>query len=375
MENSPITKIKVDIGLAYNSYIRLDLNLSKISKGLVSWKECIENTREIDIVIENKRIKLCIDWGNSLEKIYEQQKHNEELHKSMQQWVKTGDRSIADPFFQRTLENFESGSYRIGFTCTINTYKEYALDYLNRFLHILYFALNLSSPGSININNTKLEIDRSSSINLSSSMVSSLIEETLEKSINKLSLDSEPLGRLYDDVVEKYGWPEIKEISFKKVWNWLLEHDFWSDVNAETNIQKAIFALMYSIIAHSFQKQYEIEMIYLAFALEALFDTPEQGISNSLRERIFLVLGTPQQNIKKVRQEINSFYEARSKFAHGDMKLINPVISNSENTMDYYAKEVWSHCAFAQVVLISSFQKMIENNWKSLKFFSTYYGE
>lgn len=233
-------------------------------------------------------------------------------------------------------------------------------EYVLRFLYLLFLSLNISYPGSFSLVSPKIIVDD----------VCVDYEGNLSTYFNLINLSADKL-EFSNSIPETYGWPDIKKLPFDQVWNWVLKLNIFDVVNAVTNTQKAIFAFIYATKAHSFEKQFELELIYLAYGLEALFDTPKQGIEAALRERIFTVLGTPEKNSQKVRQAINAFYELRSKFAHGDLELVNPIISPvfyPDSLTDNFDMPILYACNLADAIMISTFQKMVINKWSNLVF-------
>lgn len=228
---------------------------------------------------------------------------------------------------------------------------------VNNFLKLLYLALNLTEVGSAHI-----------------SRVSVVIHNEEETKIDSfLHLPSAPF-EFAELFPSDYGYPKIKRLRFIDVWNWLNELDVPNSAVAVNNTQRALFALLYSC-----EQEFgsPAELIWLAHALEALFDTPPMGISKALRERIFLVLGTPDKNSREILKKINEFYELRSEFVHGDTEILNPIANSHDSSDEIFEKHelpIGNAGVIARVILVSTFQKMIENNWKKLEFSTIFKG-
>ncbi|MEN9524039.1 MAG: hypothetical protein RL536_108, partial [Candidatus Parcubacteria bacterium] len=225
------------------------------------------------------------------------------------------------------------------------------------FLTLFYLSLNLAETGSAHIDHMSISVNDENSVDFNS----------------VLQLPSEPF-EFIEDFPSKYGWPSIKRLRFIDVWNWLNKLDIPNTPTAVNNTQRALFALVYSCKQEFGSPP---ELIWLAHALEALFDTPPMGISKALRERIFLVLGIPEKHSREITKKVNEFYDLRSVFVHGDTEIISPIV-NSHNTSDEIFEKhelpVGNAGSIARAILVGTFQKMIENDWKKMEFSTIYKG-
>lgn len=100
------------------------------------------------------------------------------------------------------------------------------------------------------------------------------------------------------------------------------------------------------------------------------------GIATALRERIFLVLGTPKYSTK-IKQLIADSYAMRSKFVHGRMEIINPFVGAANLTNEItqkYEVPIWDSSNFARAVLVSTLQIMISEGWTNLNFETSFSG-
>jgi hypothetical protein len=115
--------------------------------------------------------------------------------------------------------------------------------------------------------------------------------------------------------------------------------------------------------------------MWLAQALEALYETPSLGIVEALRERIALVLDAPEAAMRKTRKVINDMYKARSAFAHGKADIVNPAICDKDGWESYPQHDVWIASDWARAMIVSTLQRMIKNGWTKIQFRTEFTGE
>jgi hypothetical protein len=117
------------------------------------------------------------------------------------------------------------------------------------------------------------------------------------------------------------------------------------------------------------------DLVWFAHAMEALYDTPSDAILRTMRDRMFLVLGEPVENSKKIRKLINQFYDLRSSFVHGDYEILKPSWLSLAASIEAFDREGSDRSKFLiSSVVIATLQKMIINNWRGLSFHQIFSG-
>ena len=96
---------------------------------------------------------------------------------------------------------------------------------------------------------------------------------------------------------QSFKWPDIQFLSVNDVWSWLEGVCPITIAVAKTNLQRGLVSLLHASTSKVVDYIDPAELVWLAHALEALFDAPTQGIAKSLRDRIFLTLGEPSGDL------------------------------------------------------------------------------
>lgn len=315
----------------------------------VAWFQAIEYFSVNPFCFGDTKTCIKFDWKDSQKILLEREEFNFGVHHKK---YKDLDEIIES--FKLLRDKHISISCQVN---GINLKASEARKSVNNFLKLLYLALNLAELGSAHISRVSVSIK----------------DDEENNSESFLHLPSEPF-EFAELFPSDYGYPKIKRLKFVDVWNWLNDLDVPNTPVAVNNTQRALFALLYSC-----EQEFgsPAELIWLAHALEALFDTPSMGISKALRERIFLVLGTPDNNSREILKKINEFYELRSKFVHGDTEILNPIANSHGSSDEVFEKHelpIGNAGVIARVILASTFQKMVENNWKKLEFSTIFKG-
>lgn len=225
--------------------------------------------------------------------------------------------------------------------------------YLDFFLHQMFLALNLASPGCCTY--TKIGTHRDD------------LPDLLSQSLELRGHAGKPYTLSSSD-----SWPSISSIPLSDTWSWLQSLN--SDIHpiAQTRIERALFALLH------LGKENEVSptrLIWLAYALEALFDTPDLGINKTLRDRIFLVLGKPTSHIKPIKKAIYSFYELRSSLVHGDLEIAYPFVGPSlYPECAELENKIKTDTDLAIAIVWATLQFLVRKNWRSIEFSESFSG-
>lgn len=215
------------------------------------------------------------------------------------------------------------------------------------FSDVLFLCFNLSFPGCMGIKRIKLN-------------------ENFVDDIDKSGILFESIWGLS----KKLGnWPIIQEIPLKDVIFWfnLLKIDFITI--AENNIQRTLFSILY--FSHDSYAGFNPSIIvWISQALESFYSIGKNdAILSSLKRRIFLHLGMPVQ-FKKIGGLINNFYDYRSKFVHGDMKILRQGSDKfwMSDVFDEYFLSLIQSADFGTLIVTCSIQKLIIDRKKEVSF-------
>lgn len=316
--------------------------------------ELIDLTEEVEFNTTDGPTKITVDWGNAKRFIKELDERSIRVKDIQSQ--EDFDEAISR--IEKYRRDVQEGTIQrdLIIECVVEgQFQRNSIGYLTNLLHQIFLALNLASPGSCDFYLVKI--------------VPLGDHQDLKESIIQLSS-----GILEGSVLlrDEFNWPSLEVIEVEKVWGWIRTLNLSEIQFARSNTERAIFALLHTCIGSSISPT---DLLWLAHALEALYDTPELGISKALRDRIFLVLGKPSEDFKKIRQAISKFYGLRSQFVHGNLAISNPMIYTSLNTeFDNHAGQLIESFEIAALVILATLQKLILNNWSSVDFSEQYFG-
>jgi len=301
-----------------------------------AWQElCVLSPSTFTDADDAEQIEVMADWTKAAERIkrsiVEYQTNSES-----DEYCIDDERG-----FEITVEvSSNSGSHK-------NIRKYY--HYVELYLHNIFLMMNLSAPGSFDLWNTKIVISDDAPFD------------------KKLYLDASGLTDAWSESIEN-KWPPICYIPLKDVQNWLHGLNINTKQYSSTRMEKALFSFLH--LSKSFDDPFN-HLMWAAYSLELLFDTPFTAIKKMLTDRITLVLGTPTNKIKK---HIGEFYDLRSSFLHGRMDIPHPML---DDILDKEAVKHWDtrrHNDIACSIIISTLQEHISNNFECLKFNETFKG-
>lgn len=226
--------------------------------------------------------------------------------------------------------------------------------FIIRFLEMMFITMNLAVPGSLNIYKKELK---------------ATFNENNFKN-EEISLSSGPFEFVWETSEKLNHWPKIDFLSLEKTVEWYKSLDIMFKQKATTNIERCIFSLINFCHEPAFSPS---DFIWLTHSLEALYDTPREGILNSLKQRLFLFLGTPNSHNNEIKKKITSLYDLRSKFVHGTMEVVRePSNEILDSSLNQYMEEMNLMNDFGMMLIVSTMQKMIDENSKGLLFTEQY---
>lgn len=306
------------------------------------------------LTFKSKRIgdiKVSMDW----ESFYT---YFEKVYDARQEYISLETPEQVGEFFSK---KFDKSIYSFNLDCnmssksSVNEIEEatnrYFKYHLNNFLYKLFIVLNLSIPGYFSFNNLKVLDDD-------------------EKIVDFKAYSSE-FFRAYN-LSKENNWPYIRRLPISSVLKWYDSLNIDYRQIAKTSTERTIFAVIHSCKSFDFDVS---SFIWLAHALESLYDTPNITISKILKDRIFLFLGKGKENQTYLKKQVEKFYKIRSGFVHGDFDISHPSCNEIlDEALDDYLYDLMDPYSFAFSIIVASLQKMILNNWKEIRFFEDFEG-
>lgn len=301
-----------------------------------AWQDINELSPSVFTDVEDGgQIEVIGDWSKAIEKIRLSIKEYQTESSSDDNKI---DNSRSLEILVEVTGGFKSGS----------DLRKYS-HYVELYLHNTFLAMNLSAPGCFDLWNAKIAISKGDPFSKTLHLSASGLTDAWEKSIEN-------------------KWPQIGYIPLKDVQNWLLSLNINTKQYSSTRMEKALFSFLH--LSKSFDDPFNC-LMWEAYSLEALFDTPFAAIKKMLTDRISLVLGTPT---KKIRKKIGEFYELRSSFLHGRQDIPHPMENDilDENADKHWESRQYNDLACS--IIISTLQEHIRNNFEGLKFNETFEG-
>ena len=109
-------------------------------------------------------------------------------------------------------------------------------------------------------------------------------------------------------------------------------------------------------------------LIWIAHALEALYDTKIGRSFNDLFERSVRLLEIPLEKRKSFKKELREFYDLRSAFVHGGLDISHPISEEFRDVGDKLYGRVLHSCEFGAALVISTMQAFITNGWSEITY-------
>ena len=227
--------------------------------------------------------------------------------------------------------------------------------HLEFYLENLFLLANISAPGSCNL---KFKYKTGEYLGKPSERKNSFIVYDLYSA--------------WERILSK-ELPEIKRIPLMKTWRWFKKLEINTRQVAKTNVERALFALLH--FCHNEDLISSNSIIWLAHALESLYDTPRTSIRKSLKDRILMVLNIKSHK-NKVKKGVNNFYDLRSRLVHGDFNITHPCMNDIfDNKVEEVGIKMGDNIEFILIIIIATLQRLILEEWNEIKFVEDYYGK
>jgi hypothetical protein len=165
-------------------------------------------------------------------------------------------------------------------------------------------------------------------------------------------------------VREEIGWPDVKSLPIKKVWDWMAKFEGLRHGIGEGKIGRAIAALSYLASDVSLASN-DLDIVWALMGLEAIYCHGNSGMMNQLLEKGQMLLG-PINNRKRV---VRDMYNLRSRVLHGNLDLpVSYSCYEGHPQYDRFHLGIYTASLLAQVMLVVTIQQLIERNLLEVKF-------
>lgn len=225
-------------------------------------------------------------------------------------------------------------------------------DYLHQILYEIFLVANLSSPGCFNLYRSYIRVP-------------SLDPEKEPLAQTELELSEYMFEMAWHDAKDA-PWVKVGFIPFQEVIQWYRRLELGFRQVAHLNVEKVLFALLH-LGRRSFLEPEAT--LWIASALEAIFDTPHGNSFQFLHKRItnFLSLNEKQQGI--MRKRLREFYDVRNSFAHGGGAVCHPIANECwDPEISKVSERIRDMNDFASMLLIGSMQELIRRNIVGIEF-------
>jgi hypothetical protein len=215
----------------------------------------------------------------------------------------------------------------------------------------IYLVANLASPGSFNLYRSYLR-DPS--------------KDPAKDPLAQTDLElSEYVFETAWHEARTFEWLKVSFISFDIVKKWCEQLQLSDKSIATSDVERALFSLLHLGRA-SFMEPSAV--LWIASALEALFDTPSGNSFSVLCQRIGVLLGLSKDEMIELRRRMRQFYDIRNAFVHGGGRILHPLADDRDTLVQKETSDLLSTTNFASAVLIGSIQELIRRDWQGITF-------
>lgn len=316
------------------------------SGDLASWKGLADSFSKRKYTLkENEIIEIHINWAPILD-IVEGEWH---FHNN-----KNNEREKIEEYLSRPVTNINCpASVKIEHPIADKLSPRYGLNFIKYFLYESFLMMNLSSPGSMTLHGANINTSEE------------IFSDNQNQFNDKLQCSEYPFEESIH-LFFNYGWPKIQFISFNKVLVWYEKFEFNLNQMARSRIERTLFCLLN--VSENFPGSLE-NVIWLASALESIYDTPNAQSYNYLISRIKRLIEVPINKEKLLRRKLREFYDYRNEFAHGDSKVLHPIGHEGwDKTVDEYREQIHKSCEFVTTIIVATLQQYILDELKEIDY-------
>lgn len=297
-------------------------------------------------------IDISVDWSKAIDDYDNNLKNNFFMDQAhiLYELEKNKYKSISEFLNKHDIPS----STEIFFTLSIkesdgNTLMPYEIEQtFCNFLYHLFLILNLSCPGFLDLYSAELNTEFSTKYNIS--------------------------NHYFKDCWYSNDWPSITYIPVHIVKEWYDKLGLWDTIKSKSRLEKCIFSLLHFCEEEKISPS---KIVWLAHAIESIFEIPQSSILQTMKERILIVLSNENDvNHKIILKKLNEFYQYRSNFVHGNLDIFIPSesIIDVEGNEDYLGK-LFETEEFAFKILTATLQRMILAGWSTFNFKTIVTGE
>jgi len=228
----------------------------------------------------------------------------------------------------------------------------YGDDYLRQLLYEIFLIANLSSPGCFNLYRSYIKVP-------------SLDPEKDALAQTELQL-SEYLFEEAWHATQDTPWLKVGFLPFHEVFHWYRRFGIELRQVAKTNVEKALFALLHLGRSSFLEPE---ATLWLASALEAVFDTPHGSSFQFLHKRISKLLSLDEKQQGVMKNRLREFYNVRNSFAHGGGAICHPIANEYwDPEINKVSERTIEANNFACAILLGSIQELIRRNVAGIGF-------
>jgi hypothetical protein len=220
-----------------------------------------------------------------------------------------------------------------------------ASSYTESVLYDIFLAMNLSLPGSCDFYSSSLGGD------------DGFYPQDFR-------LNCEPFEAAYLASFEG-GWPPLTNLPLGDVVDWISGVRTGFSQIPKNPAEKALFALLHlGKIDVS-----PISIIWVFYALEALFDAKVGENSRAVRERVCLLLEADSKRAAYLKKRLKDLYSLRSTLVHGGLEVVHPMLDDGlDKAVANAIGEYIEATNFGVGLIVASIQALIRKGWTYPRF-------
>lgn len=225
-------------------------------------------------------------------------------------------------------------------------------DFLQQLLYEIYLVANLSVPGSFN---------------LFKSYIRAKGAETDKDPFSQTELKlSEFLFENSWHCSQERPFIQVGFLPFEDVFTWYKRLNVGLKQVAKETAEKALFTLLHLGRTSFLEPE---ATLWIARALEALYETSPGGSFQLLHRRISVLFGFDDQQQTTIKKQLREFYNVRNSFAHGGGSICHPMANERwDPLVDKVFGRTIDANSIAAAILVGSVQKLIRHKAVSLIF-------
>ncbi len=228
----------------------------------------------------------------------------------------------------------------------------YGYDYIRQLLYEIYLVSNLSAPGSFNLYRSFIKVP-------------GLDPEEDPFAQTELELSEYLFEHAWHEA-QNTAWIKVGFLPFADVYSWYKRFQLGLRQVANSRVEKALFALLH-LGRNSFLEPEAT--LWLASALEAIFDTPHGSSFHFLHKRLSTLLSLDGKQEAMLKKQLREFYDVRNSFAHGGGAICHPIANEYwDPHVEQVSRRTIEANNFACGILLGSIQELIRRNAAGFEF-------